>query len=172
METLAYRKNAGMVRRARRTEPPVTGRENARCASTRSPTTKSRSGTISCAWARRRSRVLLPLFWVNFQLSGLEAALPEELLFRSRRDAGVNLTGSRNSNLNFKSDSCSSCPRAPPAEIILSERHVQRFRAAHLEGYKGCERWASKPLRRGGRSAWDEGIRRRFLRTLRASRRA
>jgi hypothetical protein len=48
------------------------------------------------------------LFWVSFQFCGLEAALGEELFFRSRLDVPVNLTRIKEFKPYFKSDSGSS----------------------------------------------------------------
>lgn len=108
MEALAYRKNAVMVREAVEPGRPLPGRE------TRAPPQRvhprQRAGTEEYLWLCPvgRPELCYRLFWVSFQFCGLEAALGEELFFRSRRDVGVNLTRIKEFKPCFKSDSGSS----------------------------------------------------------------
>ena len=67
-------------------------------------------------------------FWVNYQLSELEAALPEDLFFRARRDVLVNLTRIKEIKPYFKSGFLLIMSDAAATEIVVSERQVHPFR--------------------------------------------
>ena len=67
-------------------------------------------------------------FWVNYQLNELEAALPEDLFFRARRDVLVNLTRIKEIKPYFKSGFLLIMSDAAATEIIVSERQVHPFR--------------------------------------------
>jgi DNA-binding LytR/AlgR family response regulator len=67
-------------------------------------------------------------FWVNYQLSELEAALPEDLFFRARRDVLVNLTRIKEIKPYFKSGFLLIMSDASATEIVVSERQVHPFR--------------------------------------------
>jgi DNA-binding LytR/AlgR family response regulator len=67
-------------------------------------------------------------FWVNYQLSELEAALPEDLFFRARRDVLVNLTRIKEIKPYFKSGFLLIMSDARATEIVVSERQVHPFR--------------------------------------------
>lgn len=67
-------------------------------------------------------------FWVNYQLSELEAALPEDLFFRARRDVLVNLTRIKEIKPYFKSGFLLIMSDARATEIVVSERQVHPLR--------------------------------------------
>lgn len=67
-------------------------------------------------------------FGVNYQLNELEAALPEDLFFRARRDVLVNLTRIREIKPYFKSGFLLIMSDASATEIVVSERQVHPFR--------------------------------------------
>jgi DNA-binding LytR/AlgR family response regulator len=67
-------------------------------------------------------------FWVNYQLNELEAALPEDLFFRARRDVLVNLTRIKEIKPYFKSGFLLIMSDAAATEIVVSERQVHPFR--------------------------------------------
>jgi two-component system, LytTR family, response regulator len=66
-------------------------------------------------------------FWVNYQLNELEAALPEDLFFRARRDVLVNLTRIKEIKPYFKSGFLLIMSDAAATEIVVSERQVHPF---------------------------------------------
>ena len=67
-------------------------------------------------------------FWVNYPLSELEAALPEDLFFRARRDVLVNLTRIKEIKPYFKSGFLLIMSDTAATEIVVSERQVHPFR--------------------------------------------
>ena len=75
-----------------------------------------------------RARSASDSFWVNYQLNELEAALPEDLFFRARRDVLVNLTRIKEIKPYFKSGFLLIMSDATATEIIVSERQVHPFR--------------------------------------------
>jgi len=68
------------------------------------------------------------LFWVNYQLNELEAALPEDLFFRARRDVLVNLTRIKEIKPYFKSGFLLIMSDPAATEFVISERQVHPFR--------------------------------------------
>jgi two-component system LytT family response regulator len=68
------------------------------------------------------------VFWVNYQLSELEAGLPAELFFRARREVLVNLSGIREIKPYFKSGFLLTMADAAATEIAISERQAKSFR--------------------------------------------
>ena len=75
-----------------------------------------------------RARSASDSFWVNYQLNELEAALPEDLFFRARRDVLVNLTRIKEIKPYFKSGFLLIMSDAAATEIVVSERQVHPFR--------------------------------------------
>jgi two-component system, LytTR family, response regulator len=67
-------------------------------------------------------------FWVNYQLSELEAALPEDLFFRARRDVLVNLTRIKEIKRYFKSGFLLIMSDPAATEFVVSERQVHPLR--------------------------------------------
>ena len=67
-------------------------------------------------------------YWVNYQLNELEAALPEDLFFRARRDVLVNLARIKEIRPYFKSGFLLVMSDAAATEIAISERQVHPFR--------------------------------------------
>ncbi|HUI81560.1 MAG TPA: LytTR family DNA-binding domain-containing protein [Bryobacteraceae bacterium] len=67
-------------------------------------------------------------YWVNYQLNELEAALPDDLFFRARRDVLVNLTRIKEIKPYFKSGFLLIMADAAATEIVVSERQVHPFR--------------------------------------------
>jgi two-component system, LytTR family, response regulator len=67
-------------------------------------------------------------FWVNYQLNELEAALPDDLFFRARRDVLVNLARIKEIKPYFKSGFLLIMSDAAATEIVISERQVHPFR--------------------------------------------
>jgi DNA-binding LytR/AlgR family response regulator len=67
-------------------------------------------------------------FWVNHQLSELEASLPGELFFRARREVLVNLNRIREIRPYFKSGFLLVMADAAATEIVVSERQARSLR--------------------------------------------
>jgi DNA-binding LytR/AlgR family response regulator len=67
-------------------------------------------------------------FWVNYALGELEAGLPEELFFRARREALVNVSRIREIRPYFKSGFLLVMADAAATEIVVSERQARGFR--------------------------------------------
>ena len=67
-------------------------------------------------------------FWVNAQLSELEAGLPPETFFRARREVLVNLGRIREIRPYFKSGFLLIMADAAASEIVVSERQARSFR--------------------------------------------
>jgi DNA-binding LytR/AlgR family response regulator len=67
-------------------------------------------------------------FWVNYQLSELEAGLPAELFFRARREVLVNLSTIKEIKPYFKSGFLLTMADAAGTEIAISERQSKAFR--------------------------------------------
>ncbi len=67
-------------------------------------------------------------FWVNYQLSELEASLPPELFFRARREALVNVQRIKEIRPYFKSGFLLIMSDAAATEIVVSERQARLFR--------------------------------------------
>jgi two-component system, LytTR family, response regulator len=65
---------------------------------------------------------------VNYQLSELETALPEDLFFRARRDVLVNLARIKEIRPYFKSGFLLMMSDSAATEIVISERQVHPFR--------------------------------------------
>jgi DNA-binding LytR/AlgR family response regulator len=68
------------------------------------------------------------IFWVNSQLSELEAGLPAERFFRARREVLVNVERIREIRPYFKSGFLLLMADAPATEIVVSERQARLFR--------------------------------------------
>jgi two-component system, LytTR family, response regulator len=75
-----------------------------------------------------KAKIANESFWVNYQLGELEAALPEDLFFRARRDVLVNLTRIKEIRPHFKSGFLLVMPDSAATEIVVSERQVHPFR--------------------------------------------
>lgn len=75
-----------------------------------------------------RARTANETYWVNYQLTELEAALPDTLFFRARREVLVNLTKIREIKPYFKSGFLLVMADAAATEIAVSERQVRPFR--------------------------------------------
>jgi len=75
-----------------------------------------------------RARTATESFWVNYQLSELEAALPGTIFFRARREVLVNLTKIREIKPYFKSSFLLVMTDAANTEIAVSERRVRPLR--------------------------------------------
>jgi DNA-binding LytR/AlgR family response regulator len=67
-------------------------------------------------------------FWVNYQLSELEAGLPAESFFRARREALVNLSGIKEIKPYLKSGFLLTMADPAGTEIAVSERQAKAFR--------------------------------------------
>jgi two-component system, LytTR family, response regulator len=67
-------------------------------------------------------------FWVNYQLSELETALPGEMYFRARREVLVNLSRIKEIRPYFKSGFVLVMSDAGAAEIVVSERQAKSLR--------------------------------------------
>jgi DNA-binding LytR/AlgR family response regulator len=67
-------------------------------------------------------------FWVNSQLSELEAALPAERFFRARREVLVNVERIKEIRPYFKSGFLLLMADASSTEIVVSERQARLFR--------------------------------------------
>lgn len=67
-------------------------------------------------------------FWVNYQLSELEAGLPAEMFFRARREVLVNLHRIREIKPYFKSGFLLTMADAAATEIAVSERQAKPLR--------------------------------------------
>ncbi len=67
-------------------------------------------------------------FWVNSQLSELEAGLPPDLFFRARREVLVNVPRIREIRPYFKSGFLLIMGDAAATEIVISERQARLFR--------------------------------------------
>jgi DNA-binding LytR/AlgR family response regulator len=68
------------------------------------------------------------VFWVNSQLSELEAGLPPEQFFRARREVLVNLGRIKEIRPYFKSGFLLLMADANATEIVVSERQARSFR--------------------------------------------
>jgi two-component system LytT family response regulator len=75
-----------------------------------------------------KAKTTSDVFWVNYQLVELEAAMPEDLFFRARREVLVNLTKIKEIRPYFKSGFLLVMSDAASTEIALSERQVRPFR--------------------------------------------
>jgi DNA-binding LytR/AlgR family response regulator len=67
-------------------------------------------------------------YWVNYQLSELEASLPEDQFFRARRESLVNLTKIKEIRPYFKSAFLLIMSDSASTEIVVSERQARPFR--------------------------------------------
>ena len=67
-------------------------------------------------------------FWVNAQLSELEAGLPAETFFRARREVLVNVARIKEIRPYFKSGFLLAMADAEGTEIVVSERQARLFR--------------------------------------------
>jgi len=67
-------------------------------------------------------------FWVNSQLSELEAGLPAEMFFRARREVLVNVERIKEIRPYFKSGFLLIMADAGATEIVVSERQARLFR--------------------------------------------
>jgi two-component system, LytTR family, response regulator len=67
-------------------------------------------------------------FWVNSQLSELEARLPAEVFFRARREVLVNVERIKEIRPYFKSGFLLLMGDAGASEIVVSERQARLFR--------------------------------------------
>lgn len=68
-------------------------------------------------------------FWVNYQLSELEAGLPRDSFFRARREVLVNLHRIREIKPYFKSGFLLLMADDAATEIVVSERQAKPLRA-------------------------------------------
>jgi DNA-binding LytR/AlgR family response regulator len=75
-----------------------------------------------------RARTESGNFWVNYQLSELEASLPGDLFFRARREALVNVARIKEIRPYFKSGFLLIMADAAATEIVVSERQARLFR--------------------------------------------
>ena len=75
-----------------------------------------------------RARTATESFWVNYQLAELQAALPDELFFRARRDALVNVARIKEIKAYFKSGFQLIMADAAATEIVVSERQARPLR--------------------------------------------
>ena len=75
-----------------------------------------------------KARIENDTFCVNHQLGELEARLPEDVFFRARREALVNLTKIREIRPWFKSGFMLVMSDAAATEIVVSARQVHQFR--------------------------------------------
>jgi DNA-binding LytR/AlgR family response regulator len=67
-------------------------------------------------------------FWVNYQLSELEAALPPDEFFRARREVLVNMSRIKEIRPYFKSSFLLVMSDAASTEIAVSERQARPLR--------------------------------------------
>ena len=75
-----------------------------------------------------KARTAGDTFWVNHQLSELEACLPTELFFRARREVLVNLDKIKEIRPYFKSGFLLIMSDAANTEIVVSERQARPLR--------------------------------------------
>lgn len=75
-----------------------------------------------------RAHTAAETFWVNYQLSELEAGLPAEMFFRARREVLVNLNRIREIKPYFKSGFLLTMADANATEIAVSERQAKPLR--------------------------------------------
>jgi two-component system LytT family response regulator len=75
-----------------------------------------------------RARTATENYWVNYQLSELEAALPEEQFFRARREVLVNIGHIKEIKPYFKSGFLLVMNDHHATEIAVSERQVRPLR--------------------------------------------
>jgi DNA-binding LytR/AlgR family response regulator len=75
-----------------------------------------------------RARTENGSYWVNYQLSELEASLPSDLFFRARREALVNVQRIKEIRPYFKSGFLLIMSDAAATEIVVSERQARLFR--------------------------------------------
>jgi DNA-binding LytR/AlgR family response regulator len=75
-----------------------------------------------------RARTAAETYWVNYQLSELEAALPEEQFFRARREVLVNIGQIKEIKPYFKSGFLLVMNDPAATEIAVSERQVRPLR--------------------------------------------
>ena len=75
-----------------------------------------------------RAHTLAESFWVNYQLSELESALPAELFFRARREVLVNVTRIKEIKPYFKSSFVLVMSDPAATEIAVSERQARPLR--------------------------------------------
>jgi two-component system LytT family response regulator len=67
-------------------------------------------------------------FWVNYQITELESALPEDLFFRARREVLVNMSKIKEIKPYFKSSFLLVMSDSAATEIAVSERQAHPFR--------------------------------------------
>jgi len=67
-------------------------------------------------------------FWVNYQLGELETSLPNNMYFRARREALVNLSRIREIRPYFKSGFLLIMSDAAATQIVVSERKAKALR--------------------------------------------
>src|SRR5262245_27603671 len=75
-----------------------------------------------------KARTLTDSFWVNYQLSELEAGLPKEVFFRARREVLVNMTQIKEIKPYFKSGFLLVMADPAATEFVVSERRVHPLR--------------------------------------------
>jgi len=75
-----------------------------------------------------KARTQTDSFWVNYQLSELEAGLPEEVFFRARREVLVNMTQIKEIKPYFKSGFLLVMADSAATEFVVSERRVHPLR--------------------------------------------
>src|SRR5215475_6953133 len=75
-----------------------------------------------------KARTQTDSFWVNYQLSELEAGLPEEVFFRARREVLVNMAQIKEIKPYFKSGFLLVMADSASTEFVVSERRVHSLR--------------------------------------------
>jgi two-component system, LytTR family, response regulator len=75
-----------------------------------------------------RANTATDSFWVNYQLTELEGALPAELFFRARREVLVNMSRIKEIRPYFKSSFLLVMKDAKSTEITVSERQARPLR--------------------------------------------
>lgn len=75
-----------------------------------------------------RAKTATDSFWVNHQLSELEAGLPRDLFFRARREVLVNMTKVKEIKPYFKSSFLLIMSDSGATEIAVSERQAHQLR--------------------------------------------
>lgn len=75
-----------------------------------------------------RAKTATESFWVNYQLSELEAGLPQDLFFRARREVLVNMTKVKEIKPYFKSSFLLIMVDPGATEIAVSERQAHPLR--------------------------------------------
>lgn len=75
-----------------------------------------------------KAKTTTELYWVNYSLGDLEAALPSDVFFRARREVLVNVTRIKEIRPYFKSGLLLIMADGADTEIAVSERQVRPLR--------------------------------------------